>query len=165
MRSARRALLRPSALRDDAVVPGRIYTVGYEGLTPDGLVERLQGARISIVFDVRLNPTSRKPGFSRKALAERLERAGIEYVHERELGNPADNRDSFRNGDGNAGKERMRVLLSNGAGDALTRVMARASGTRVALLCVEREQARCHRGVIAEVAAETDPTLEVIPIL
>jgi hypothetical protein len=37
-------------------VAGRIYSVGYEGLTVDGLVERLTGARVSVVVDVRLNP-------------------------------------------------------------------------------------------------------------
>jgi uncharacterized protein (DUF488 family) len=79
----------PSARVDeDGVVAGRIYSVGYEGMTLQGLVDRLVAAHVAVVIDVRLNPTSRRPGFSRRRLAEGLSSAGIDYVHEKELGNP-----------------------------------------------------------------------------
>ena len=66
---------------------GRIYSVGYEGLTVAGLVERLQQSRIEEVVDVRASPSSRRPGFSKKRLAESLAAAGIAYRHEPLLGN------------------------------------------------------------------------------
>jgi len=147
------------------VVSGRIYSVGYEGMTVEALVDRLAGAKVTTLIDVRLNPISRKPGFSRKRLTEALGNAAIEYVHERELGNPAANRDSFRDGDGQAGRRHMRKLLSNGSGPALDRLVERAMGERIAVLCVEREQDRCHREVIIEMALEKNSAIEVIQIL
>ena len=144
---------------------GRIYSVGYEGMTLPGLVERLAAAQVSVVIDVRLNPISRRPGFSRRRLAEGLAAAGINYVHEKELGNPQDNRDSFRDGDGQDGRARMRAILTHNARSAMERVVSLASDQRVALLCVEREHERCHRGVIADVAVEHNPAIEVLRML
>lgn len=144
---------------------GRIYSVGYEGITLDALVARLSGARVAVLVDVRLNPVSRKPEFSKKRLTQALTDAGIEYVHEKELGNPQDNRDSFRSGDGEAGRSRMRSMLNNGAGEALTRLVDLASSQRVAVLCVERDHSRCHRDVITDMAVERNPDIEVLQIL
>ncbi len=158
-------LPRDPGLGDDLRVTGRIYSVGYEGMTLDALVDRLAGAGVSVLVDVRLNPVSRKPGFSKKRLTAALEEAGIEYVHEKELGNPQDNRDSFRNGDGEAGRSRMRAMLSNGGGDALGRLVDIASNQRVAVLCVERDHSRCHRDVITDMAVERNPDIEVLQIL
>jgi uncharacterized protein (DUF488 family) len=146
-------------------VTGRIYSLGYEGMTLDALVDRLAGARVSVLVDVRLNPISRKPGFARRRLSEALAAAGIGYVHEKELGNPPDNRDSFRVGDGEAGRSRMRSILDNRAGDALDRVVELASSRRIAVLCVERDAHCCHREVITEMAVERDPAIEVLEIL
>lgn len=150
---------------DDLGVTGRIYSVGYEGITLDALVARLSGARVAVLVDVRLNAVSRKPEFSKKRLTQALTDAGIEYVHEKELGNPQDNRDSFRSGDGEAGRSRMRSMLNNGAGEALTRLVDLASSQRVAVLCVERDHSRCHRDVITDMAVERNPDIEVLQIL
>lgn len=152
-------------LDDDLGVTGRIYSVGYEGMTLDALVDRLTGARVSVLLDVRFNPVSRKPGFSKRRLTEALQSAGIEYVHEKDLGNPQDNRDAFRNGDAKAGRSRMRSLLDNGGGEALARLVDLASSQRVAVLCVERDHNRCHRDVITDMAVEQNPYIEVLQIL
>jgi uncharacterized protein (DUF488 family) len=145
-------------------VVGRIYSVGYEGLSLDALVERLAGNRVTTVVDVRLNPISRRPGFSRKRLETALHAAGIEYIHEKTLGNPPENRDSFRSGDGEDGRARMRAILANGASDALQRVVDLASNGRIAVLCVEREPQRCHRDVITAAVVEQNPAIEIIPM-
>lgn len=158
-------LLGDPSLGDDLGVTGRIYSVGYEGMTLDALVDRLSGARVSVLVDVRLNPVSRKPGFSKKRLTQALRDAGIEYIHEKDLGNPQDNRDSFRNGDGEAGRSRMRSMLNNGGGEALDRLVHLASKQRVAVLCVERDHSGCHRDVITDMAVERNPDIEVLRIL
>lgn len=150
---------------DDLPVAGRIYSVGYEGFTLNALVERLATAAVTVLVDVRLNPVSRRPGFSRRKLDEALTAAGISYVHEKPLGNPSDNRDAFRNGDTEAGRARMRSILSKGAGEALDRVVALASEQRIAVLCVEWEHARCHRDVVIEMALERNPAIEVLQVL
>jgi len=86
-------------------------------------------------------------------------------VHEQELGNPPDNRESFRTGDGEAGRARMRSIVTDGGGAALERVVALGSHGRIAVLCVEREHRRCHRDVITEMAVERNPGIEVLRVL
>ena len=149
---------------DHLGMAGRIYSVGYEGLSLDALVERLAADRVTTLIDARLNPISRRPGFSRTCLEAALDAAGIDYVHEKALGNPPENRASFRTGDGEDGRERMREILANGAGDALQRVVELASNARIAVLCVEREPRRCHRDVITDAAVERNPVIQVIPV-
>jgi uncharacterized protein (DUF488 family) len=157
--------LSHNTLQDVGMSGGRIYSVGYEGLTVSGLVERLSQSHVTMLVDVRLTPSSRRPGFSKRALSQALAGAGIEYVHERQLGNPPDNRASFRSGDGEAGRRRMRERLENGSGAALQWLAREAAERRVAVLCVERESHRCHRNVITDMAKELEPELEIIDVL
>jgi uncharacterized protein (DUF488 family) len=118
---------------------------------------------VGVVVDVRRTPVSRKPGFSRRRLSEALEAAGIEYVSERELGNPPENRDAFRRGDP-AAVRRMRAIVAGPGSEALDRVVARAPAERVALLCICADHAVCHRRVVADMAVERDPTIDVLPL-
>ena len=152
-------------IRHHATMAGRIYSVGYEGMSVGALVDRLSGADVTTLVDVRMTPSSRRPGWSRKALTASLEAAGLEYVHEKALGNPPDNRDSFRTGDGEIGRRRMREILSNGSSEAIDRLIGLADGNRIAVLCVERERQRCHRQVITDMVRERDPSIEVVHIL
>lgn len=144
---------------------GRIYSVGYEGLTLSSLVERLLQSKVSLLVDVRLNAVSRRPGFSKKALTAGLEKAGIGYVHEPLLGNPVENRDSFRIGDGEAGRRAMRKRLENGSRSAVEELVASARRARVAVLCVERDRNSCHRQVITDMVEELEPEIEVLHLL
>ena len=152
------------ALGDDHVMTGRIYSIGYEGLEVKGFIDRLASSKVSLVVDVRLNPSSRKRGFSKKSLSAELQEAGIDYRHEADLGNPPENRDSFRRGDGEEGRRHMRARLDNGSGPALQRLIEDARGSRVAVVCVERDRNRCHREVITEMVHEIDPTIEILQI-
>lgn len=145
-------------------MPGRIYSVGYEGLELEALVGRLGSAGVTLLVDVRLNPVSRKRGWSRRSLQTALEAAGISYRHEPALGNPTDNRDSFRRGDGEEGRRRMRERLAADGGPALAQLATDARNARVSVLCVERAATRCHRLVITDVIREQDPTIEVLQI-
>jgi len=142
---------------------GRIYSVGYEGLDVPGLLERLLQSRVEIVIDVRFNASSRKPGFSRGPLKSALEAAGIAYLHEPRLGNPPDNRAPFRTGDFDTGRRRMRERLLGESAEALERLVELARGRRVAVLCLENDQSRCHRQVVVDMAREAAPDLEAWP--
>lgn len=143
----------------------RIYSVGYEGLTLDALIERLQQSKVATLVDVRLNASSRVRGYSKNQLRERLASVGIDYRHEPRLGNPPENRASFRSGDGSSGRDVMRHRLTNGSRAALEEVVELARSKRIAVLCVERTPNRCHREVITEMAKELEPELEVLNIL
>lgn len=59
----------------------------------------------------------------------------------------------------------MRSILTNGASDALDRVIDLASSQPIAVLCVEREQNRCRREVITGMAVERNPEIEVLQVL
>jgi uncharacterized protein (DUF488 family) len=142
-------------------VPRRrgLYTVGYEDLRIEQFVAKLRELEIQTVIDVRLNASSRRPGYSRRALERVLSRVGIGYEHLRELGNPPENRAAFRNGSLEEGRRLMRARLANGGAESLQRLVRRGRNERVAVLCVERFDVSCHRQVIIEMAKELDPAL------
>jgi uncharacterized protein (DUF488 family) len=73
----------------------RLYTVGYQGRSLAELLDSLSRAEVQRVVDVRELPLSRKPGFSKTALAAALAERGIEYVHVKPLGNPKANRERY----------------------------------------------------------------------
>jgi uncharacterized protein (DUF488 family) len=140
----------------------RIHSIGYEDRTPEELVDLLRSHGVTEVVDVRLNPISRRKGFSKRGLAATLDAAGIGYRNERDLGNPTDNRAAFRRGDPSA---RARVQASvDAAADVVDGLVALASQRTIALLCVCREHDACHRSVVADAMVTADPRLEVVPI-
>lgn len=156
-------LRRPSLYRFGryvGLVAGRIYSVGYEGLTVAGLVERLQQNRIEELVDVRANPYSRRPGFSKKRLAGSLEAAGIAYRHEPLLGNAFRDVEDFA-----AAMALMRDHLAGGEpAAAVDRLVALADGRRIAVLCLETDQRRCHRQVVLDAALARQPALDILPL-
>ena len=126
----------------------RLFTVGYEGRPVTELVMLLRTHGVQTLVDVRLNAVSCRRGYSKNALITVLQEAGIEYIHERELGNPVDNRAAYRNGSRQA-HERYRSRVRKHGQGAIDRVTERAKASRVALLCFEREADRCHRTAVA----------------
>src|SRR5262245_12319744 len=86
-----------------------LFTIGYAGHTPSTLVAVLREAGVRRVVDVRAFASSRKPGFSRRALGASLAEAGIGYEHLRELGNPF--RNLYRSGRPADGEERYREYV------------------------------------------------------
>jgi uncharacterized protein (DUF488 family) len=76
-----------------------LISLGYEGRDAADLIEQLRASGVNALVDVRLTPLSRKPGLSKKRLAAALGEAGIAYVHLPQLGNPKENRASFRAGE------------------------------------------------------------------
>ena len=138
-----------------------IVSIGYEQRDVSELIGLLTANGVSTLVDVRLNPISRKKGFSKKALAAALADAGIEYRHERELGNPKENRDPFRRGLESA-RQRYRRHLQTGAYSVYERVVDLASTSRIALLCYERDHDQCHRSCILEVAQTDHPEISVL---
>jgi uncharacterized protein (DUF488 family) len=125
-------------------------SAGYEGRDVDALVAELRAFGVTVVADVRLNAVSRKPGFSKRALRDHLERAGIAYLHLPALGNPRDNRDALRAGNA-AAHDRFRDLLRRPDARAALDELARLGQDRVvALLCYEADAGTCHRSVVLD---------------
>jgi uncharacterized protein (DUF488 family) len=131
----------------------KIYTVGYEGLTLEEFLQRLQRAWVQIVVDVRDVALSRKRGFSKTALAAALRDAGMEYLHIRSLGCPKPIRDQYRaNHDWKVYTAAFMDHLREQT-VAVHGLAAVCNGTTAALLCYEANPAFCHRTYVARAAA------------
>ena len=130
---------------------GGIATIGYEGSTVEQVIETLKSADVQVLIDVRDVPVSRKPGFSKTALARLLGQGGVDYVHLRALGNPKPGRVAGKHGDMQAFERIFRDHLNGEpAQQALETALDIASRTRACLLCFERDHTRCHRAMVAE---------------
>jgi uncharacterized protein (DUF488 family) len=132
----------------------RIFTIGYEGTTVGEFLAALKRAGIERVIDVRALALSRRPGFSKSALRAALEEGGIEYIHLKALGTPAEGRAAARAGrQGDlkriyAGQLELPEAIVQGA-----QMIDLAREKPSALLCLEREPAHCHRTLLIEAVA------------
>ena len=133
-----------------------VFTVGYEGLDIDVFTSLLAEHGIETVVDIRELPLSRKPGFSKKALASTLNLSGLEYVHMVELGCPKPVRDRYRE-DGNWKRytEGFSKYLKTQAA-AIAELSELAGSSNCALLCYEADFNFCHRSLVAQAAANAD---------
>lgn len=126
-----------------------LFTTGYEGTTIDGFIDRLEVNRINCVLDVRFLPLSRKPGFSKTKLAQRLSESKIKYVHLAELGAPKKLRESLKStGDYLDFFRKMNKYL-NGKRSALEEAYSHIMLKRCCLMCFEKLWAQCHRKIVA----------------
>ena len=133
-----------------------LFTIGYEGKTVEELLDRLQESGVALLIDVRAVAASRRPGFSKTALAGALKDRGIDYLHLRPLGTPKAGREAARKGR----IAEMRAIFDEQLATpeaelALAQAEAAASERPSALLCFEADAAHCHRTIVAErMAAE-----------
>ena len=138
----------------------KIFTIGYEGATVPEFVSALQSAGVERVIDIRAIANSRRPGFSKTPLRNGLAEAGIEYVHLRALGTPAEGRAAARAARIDdlkriyAGQLELPEAIAEGA-----QMVELATERPSALLCYEREPHGCHRSLLLDAVA---PDAEVI---
>ncbi len=142
-----------------------LATIGYEGATVQRLVETLREARVELLVDVRAVANSRRPGFSKTALAASVGEAGIEYLHLRALGTPAEGRAAARAGRHDEMRAVFAEQLSTPAAQAELETLAGLvrSGRRACLLCFEADPAHCHRTLVASALREIVP-VEVVEL-
>ena len=129
----------------------KLFTIGYEGKTPDEFLGELERAGVELLIDVRAVAASRRPGFSKTALANSVRERGIDYLHLRPLGTPAAGREAARKGRTAEMREIYAGQLETiEAGVAMEQLLAAAAEKRAALLCYEADAAGCHRTMLAE---------------
>lgn len=133
----------------DRTQPANFFTLGYQLHTIRSMLRVLKANQVEVLVDVRENPVSRKPGFSKSRLEAELSRAGVDYVHFQCLGNPSSIRSRYcRNGQiRRALKEYERYLLAKQ--DCVQSLIEAVSSRRFCLLCLEKDHNSCHRSVIA----------------
>lgn len=143
-----------------------LFTLGYEGASLADCIAALAAAGVTLVIDVRELPLSRKPGFSKGALAASLAEAGIGYRHIRALGTPKPGRVAVRTGD-LAGFERIfrEHLAGEEAQAGLALALELAKEQPSCLLCYERDPGHCHRSIVAEAMVRQRPVevLNLVP--
>ena len=143
-----------------------LLTIGYEGCAIGGVLATLKEAKVDLLVDVRAVAASRKPGFSKRALAAGLDEVGIRYVHLQRLGTPKPGRDAVRAGH----PERMEPIFRThmetpDAILALGQAKELAMEGRCCLLCFERDHRTCHRRFVAEmISAETGQAIEHLEV-
>ena len=141
-----------------------VWTIGYEQTTLDAFTAALQTAQVEVLADVRALPLSRRPGFSKTALAGAMRDAGIEYRHFKALGTPAEGRVAARAGRHDdlkriyAGQLELPEALA-----AAAELADLASDRRVALLCYERDASVCHRSLLHEAMLSNFTAIDLIP--
>jgi uncharacterized protein (DUF488 family) len=138
----------------------KLFTIGYESATVGEFLAALQSAGVERVIDVRAIPNSRRPGFSKTPLRNALAEAGIDYVHLRSLGTPADGRAAARAGRHDdleriyASQLELPEAIAEGA-----QMIGLADEKPSALLCYERDPAACHRSLLLSAVT---PDAEVV---
>jgi uncharacterized protein (DUF488 family) len=131
----------------------KIYTIGYEGLTLAQFLGLLKANHIEHLVDIREAPISRKAGFSKTALSNAVEAAGIRYSHVHALGCPKPIRNRYKETEDWASYTRAFKTHLAGQGDALAELRRTAAGARTCLLCYEADYNHCHRTFVAEAVA------------
>jgi len=134
----------------------KVLTIGYEGRTIDEFVSNLKSFNVTRLIDVREIPLSRKKGFSKSSLKERLESENIEYVHLRSLGSPSEIRDKVKmDSDYKYFFEAYSKYLCQNNDAFVTLYNYITTGINC-IMCFERFPEKCHRSVIADKIREYD---------
>jgi uncharacterized protein (DUF488 family) len=132
----------------------RIFTMGYEGISVQAFIGRLNDVGVRTVLDVRATPLSRKPGFSKNAFSKALHEAGIVYAHLPALGCPKDVRDRYKkDGDWTAYVRGFLGSLEKQR-EAVSELARIAEVSSSCLVCFEADFNRCHRTYVARAAAK-----------
>jgi uncharacterized protein (DUF488 family) len=120
-----------------------ILTVGHSNHALLKFIALVEGARVSLIADVRSRPVSRfVPHFNKGQLEAALAERGISYLFlGRELGGRPDDPALLSNGKPDYASMARTPAFAQG----LARVIEARTNERVALLCAERDPIDCHR--------------------
>jgi uncharacterized protein (DUF488 family) len=130
-----------------------LWTVGHGTLSAPAFAALIGDGGIEVVVDVRRFPGSRRnPQFGSDQMASWLADAGFEYEWVPALGGrrkaSADSPNTgLRNAQFQAYADHMATVEFR---EGLGRLLARAAGQRVAVMCAESVWWRCHRRLLAD---------------
>ncbi len=129
-----------------------LYTIGYEGISLEGYLNKLIINDIKVLCDVRKNSLSMKYGFSKSQLRNACEDVGIMYSHFPDLGIESNKRQKLNS------QSDYDKLFKQYCEQVLEKATLRQkqildllkSRKRVALTCFEANVNQCHRKHLAE---------------
>jgi uncharacterized protein (DUF488 family) len=126
-----------------------VYTIGYEGTDIERFVQTLKAVGIQVLADVRAVALSRKKGFSKTALRNRLAQEGIDYIHYIALGDPKPGRLAARAGKHDQFRKIYGKHLATDAAQVALKDLNFVAQIKVTcLLCFERDPNVCHRSIV-----------------
>src|ERR1700681_915823 len=116
-----------------------IKTIGHSNHPLERFIDLLKAGGVTLLVDVRSMPYSRRfPQFGKERLARSLAEAGIVYLHE----------GAALGGKPEGGANYDALAERPAFKDALGRLIERAQGTTLCLMCAEKEPLDCHRTVL-----------------
>jgi uncharacterized protein (DUF488 family) len=129
-----------------------LFTIGYEGISPESYLNKLIKNNVHVLVDVRKNALSMKFGFSKSHLKRFCESVGIEYIHFPDVGIFSEKRQSL-----NTQKD-YDELFEEYKSSCLTNTLSvqhsileiLRNNRRIALTCFEANICQCHRKPLAE---------------
>jgi uncharacterized protein (DUF488 family) len=126
-----------------------LITIGYQGREIEQFIDCLKQQNISRLIDIREIPISRKRGFSKSALKERIEDENIKYVHLKALGSPSFIRKKLR-----ADQNYQNFFLAYSKHlseniEALDKLYEYISDGVNCIMCYELSEKYCHRSIVA----------------
>lgn len=125
------------------------FTIGYEGLDPDSFMARLRRHGVEQLIDIRERASSRKKGFSKTPLSNRLAEEGMGYIHIRGAGAPPEIRNPRKEtGDLRTFLDSYSKHLDDNP-DAVEAVHEAAMVKPSVLMCFEADYRQCHRSMLS----------------
>jgi uncharacterized protein (DUF488 family) len=135
-----------------------VFTVGYEGMMLDGLLDLLLRTGVKRLIDVRCNPVARRFGFHKSTIERHCRDVAIQYTHVPELGIPSSKRANL---DDKESYNRLfdyyeeKILPAHRESVKMVSSLVRKAPS--ALMCMEADAKCCHRTrLAAAVAKETN---------
>lgn len=155
---------RIEKLAQRPVAAPAVYTIGYEGMSIDYLLNTLMQRGIHRLVDVRRNPVARRYGFHKSSMCRLCTSVDIEYIHMPEVGISSELRRCLN------GPEAYEKLFKQYESEFLPQVQIAIDqiadlvvDKATVLLCMEADPAMCHRTRLGRrIAEETGLPLENI---
>jgi uncharacterized protein (DUF488 family) len=133
--------------------PRTVHTIGHSTRALEDFITLVRAHDVATIVDVRRWPASRRyPHFGREALAQALNRGGIDYLWRGDLG-------GFRKPAVDSVNTAWRVGAFRAYADfmltaeferIMTDMEALAANRRIALMCAEAVPWRCHRQLLSD---------------
>jgi len=131
----------------------RFFTSGYEGENTQDFFAKLKKDKIDILIDVRQNPFSFKPGFSRSQLQILAKQENIYYVHIKELGTPVPLRKKLKQDHNYQQFFKQYSDFVKEYQDIIEDLVRLSMSKKVCIICFEKDENFCHRKIIAQQVA------------
>ena len=132
-----------------------IFTVGYEGLMLDGLLDLLLRNGVKRLIDVRRNPIARRFGFHKSTMQRHCGDVGIFYTHVPELGIPSEKRTDLNDPKSYSRLfdyyEKAILSKQHASLEVLSSTIRKEPS---ALMCMEADVTCCHRSRLAAAIAK-----------